>query len=540
MGVLTTGNTFSTGDQVTASKLNDAVNSATLQAAAVDNTSTQLSSGAIIVKDLGITQDKIASDAVGTNQLANDVVISTSGSITTTSGFTGSVTGNVTGNLTGNVTGGTGAFTTISASGDVDFNSNLDVDGTTNLDVVDIDGAVDMASNLTIDGELTVKGGGSGSIVVNDEDSSLCPTMTFLRNGGGTTTNDFIKFENSGGEAAAINASGGAYFSESVGIGTAAPAKKLHIASDANGQTTADIPGIRIENTDTTALDTNVSGEIEFFSKDASEADKISGFIKNVAEDAGTKYALTFGAKTTGANATEAMRIDADGNVGIGVSSPSQNLDVYGASQISYGGVNTYQYFQSTSNYVGRDTTGAFNIGVAGSQPILFKVADAEKMRLSSSGDVGIGTSPSNTLHVKNTTSSGAYIQYDGQSNNEFGLKIESNVSGGDFEGDFANNGSLLDLFANSSATTGGDILACRTQSATPVMLVRGNGRVGIGTALPSAPLEVASTTGGVIMPRMTTTQKNAISSPTNGEMVYDTTDNKFYGYANGSWVAFH
>ena len=73
MGVLTTGNTFSTGDQVIASKLNDAVNSATFQSAAVDNTSTQLSGGAIIVKDLGITQGKISSDAVGTNQLANDV-----------------------------------------------------------------------------------------------------------------------------------------------------------------------------------------------------------------------------------------------------------------------------------------------------------------------------------------------------------------------------------------------------------------------------------------------------------------------------------
>jgi len=24
------------------------------------------------------------------------------------------------------------------------------------------------------------------------------------------------------------------------------------------------------------------------------------------------------------------------------------------------------------------------------------------------------------------------------------------------------------------------------------------------------------------------------------GEMVYDTTDNKFYDYANGAWVAFH
>jgi hypothetical protein len=74
MGVLTTGNTYSTADQVTASNLNSTVNDATFQSAAVDNTSTQLSGGAIIVKDEGITQDKIATSAVTTAKLATDSV----------------------------------------------------------------------------------------------------------------------------------------------------------------------------------------------------------------------------------------------------------------------------------------------------------------------------------------------------------------------------------------------------------------------------------------------------------------------------------
>ena len=40
--------------------------------------------------------------------------------------------------------------TTLTLGGNADFNGDLDVDGTTNLDVVDIDGAVDMASTLTV------------------------------------------------------------------------------------------------------------------------------------------------------------------------------------------------------------------------------------------------------------------------------------------------------------------------------------------------------------------------------------------------------
>ena len=44
-------------------------------------------------------------------------------------------------------------------AGNVDFNGDLDVDGTTNLDVVDIDGAVDMASTLTVAGNVNVDSG---------------------------------------------------------------------------------------------------------------------------------------------------------------------------------------------------------------------------------------------------------------------------------------------------------------------------------------------------------------------------------------------
>lgn len=64
------------------------------------------------------------------------------------------------------------------------------------------------------------------------------------------------------------------------------------------------------------------------------------------------------------------------------------------------------------------------------------------------------------------------------------------------------------------------------------------SGNVGIGTSSPSASaiLDAQSTTKGVRMPNMTTTQKNAISSPAAGLMVFDTTLAKLCVYSGSAW----
>lgn len=68
-----------------------------------------------------------------------------------------------------------------------------------------------------------------------------------------------------------------------------------------------------------------------------------------------------------------------------------------------------------------------------------------------------------------------------------------------------------------------------------------GKSQVGIGTTTPdaSALLDMNSTTRGMLAPRMTATQRNAIASPADGLMVYDTTAKLFYYYVNStsSWV---
>jgi len=55
-------------------------------------------------------------------------------------------------------------------------------------------------------------------------------------------------------------------------------------------------------------------------------------------------------------------------------------------------------------------------------------------------------------------------------------------------------------------------------------------------TVDPSAMLDVKSLTGGLLIPRMTSTQRDAISDPAAGLMVYDLTLEKFYFYDGTNW----
>ena len=69
MAILSKGNTFATGEQVTAAKLNNLVDNATFASGAVDDSTTQIDgSGRIIVKDSGITSAKLNLSATGASQ----------------------------------------------------------------------------------------------------------------------------------------------------------------------------------------------------------------------------------------------------------------------------------------------------------------------------------------------------------------------------------------------------------------------------------------------------------------------------------------
>jgi hypothetical protein len=105
---------------------------------------------------------------------------------------------------------------------------------------------------------------------------------------------------------------------------------------------------------------------------------------------------------------------------------------------------------------------------------------------------------------------------------NQFGVQV------GDLTGATTNYG----FFGNISAGTGKWNLY---MGGTASNYLAGALSIGVATANASALLQVDSTTQGVLFPRMTTTQKNAISSPAVGLIVYDTTLNKLCVYT-GAW----
>ena len=71
MAILIKGTDFADGDQVTALKLDNLADSATFAAGAVDGSTTQLSGGAIIVKDLGVTAAKLETATNGQLMIGN-------------------------------------------------------------------------------------------------------------------------------------------------------------------------------------------------------------------------------------------------------------------------------------------------------------------------------------------------------------------------------------------------------------------------------------------------------------------------------------
>jgi hypothetical protein len=131
--------------------------------------------------------------------------------------------------------------------------------------------------------------------------------------------------------------------------------------------------------------------------------------------------------------------------------------------------------------------------------------AAIERMRISSSGDVGIGTtSPDGLLHVSAGTQGDArlILEADTDNNDENDVpQIWFKADGGITEGLIGLNNNFLDIMSNSSIQNGIRFFTGSTSNtgttdpytgATEKMRILPNGAVGIGTSNPIATLDVA------------------------------------------------
>lgn len=193
-------------------------------------------------------------------------------------------------------------------------------------------------------------------------------------------------------------------------------------------------------------------------------------------------------------------------------------------------------YDSGTKLFVnGGSFTDAFTVANSSLTP-LFKVKSSGLVSVGNSGGANLLnvyhtlTATSKTTDIDCINLGGHYSSTDGSY-----LKLKLYDDGGTTSGLGIAGGKMF----YQSGSTGID--HSFWAGANKVATIQADGNVSLSntTAPACAKLDIVSTTGGVLMPRMTTTQKNAISSPLAGLMVYDTTLNQMSYYNGTTWVNF-
>lgn len=265
------------------------------------------------------------------------------------------------------------------------------------------------------------------------------------------------------------------------------------------------------------------------------------------------------------------------GNVGIGISLPTEKLDIVGNLKV------TGSYFQlvgpagnnflngiaeSTNAWITGNTTGdaylrlnntgKLNIGTSSSIKFGFNTTDSS---LFVKGNVGIGTtSPSSPLEIKNNTQEGLRFTRTSATTGQYEFYIDNS---GNFNW-YDDIASANRLSLSKSTGTVGIVGAATVGTTLTVGGGGGGGRTishanqfdhiadvannfdilffttagGLGIRNPSpdasSVLDVTSTTKGFLPPRWTNAQMAAVSSPATGLIGYNTDAKATYSY-NGS-----
>jgi hypothetical protein len=219
---------------------------------------------------------------------------------------------------------------------------------------------------------------------------------------------------------------------------------------------------------------------------------------------------LTFWTSPDGVNIPiERLRINRDGNVGIGTTNPTYPLElaavgtgVSGIVKIRSTNIANYaqaDFFDSSNNLQGfigwanasSATPNTFYLGTNGASPVQFYSNNAVGMTLASTGNVGIGTTaPATNLELSSSSTTATAFRI-------------TNTDAGGHAYSFSTTGSA------SSTGAAGNFGVYDATALAYRMLINASGNVGIGTTTPAYALD---TTGSI---RATVALLNSSAVPT-------------------------
>jgi hypothetical protein len=318
---------------------------------------------------------------------------------------------------------------------------NLGIGTSSPTDRLQVEASLDAASGAFVrntntgssaSGSVSVASGvGSISIRAHSAAHSVWPNQTLINSGSGFSggLNIFqngaspIKFWTDSSERMRLDSSG------NLGIGTTSPSVRL------------DVQGGSINTSSWVTITPTTATNNALYRSTNTGGTFYSGIDNSVGGVTGTGYAgmlwhtgaypILFGAS----NALR-MTLTSAGNLGIGVTSPVQRLEVNGSMRTVAGSGGTLSTFETDAvraNHcvLGADASGSFlnaTFSTGGSAVIRFQTTNTEQMRLTSTG-LGIGTTSPGAKLESSVTSAGATAEVLRLSNPGAGVNTQAQIN---------------------------------------------------------------------------------------------------------------